>query len=391
MPNDAPSLRETLESAISESQEPVEAPETVVEEAAPAPAEAAPEAEAPAQTAAERARDEAGRFAKASEKKPEVKPAAAPEGAKKAGQMQPAAAGQAKAGGVTPAPPPVAPPAPAVTEAPKVKAPQSFRAPVRELAARLPAEYHPILEEAVRIDNEAKRALNDSAQARQFAQGVQQSLAPYQGIAQANGTDVMTFAGRALQAYGALYVGTPDVAADSLIRGFDVLKQRVGEERALEMLNARIQNPQAARPQHVPQPQVTPEAMLDQLLPKLEQRVEAARATRDAEAFIASAPEFLPDVQADMIEILRLAESRGAKMTCQQAYDRACKLNEGVQSTIAQRKASEAARANAPTVQRAKVAASSVRASPVEAVTRSKGPRTLREDIEAAVVEAQRT
>jgi hypothetical protein len=388
--DNAPSLRETLESAITESQEPVEALEAAVE-AAPAPVdvEAAPEGETPA-AAAQRARDEAGRFAKAAEQKtdPKVKPAAAPPSAKKTGPMQPVAAGQAKAGGEPVSP--VAPPAPAVTEAPKVKPPQSWKPDVRDLAAKLPPEFQPILAEADRRERETTKVLNETAQVRQFASSVQQSLAPYATIAAANGTDVMTFAGSALQAYGALYVGTPDVAADSLIRGFDVLKQRVGEERALEMLNTRIQNPQAARPQ-AQQQQVTPEAMLAQIMPKLEQRVEAARATRDAEEFVTSAPEFLSDVQADMIEILRLAESRGAKMTYQQAYDRACKLNEGVQSTLAQRKASEAARANAPTVQRAKVAGSSVRASPVESVTRSTGPRSLREDLEAAVAASQRT
>lgn len=382
--DNAPSLRETLESAITESQEPVEAPEAPAAEPAPEPVEAAPAPDP--RTAAERARDEKGRFAPASEK-PEAKPAAAPQGAKKTGQVQPVAASQAKAGGEAPASPPVAPPAPAVPEAPKFKPPQSWRPEVREKWGALPPE---VQAEVAKREVETAKVLSETAQVRQFAQGVQQSLAPYQSIAVANGTDVMTFAGQALQAYGALYVGTPDVAADSLIRGFEVLKQRVGEDRALEMLNARIQNPQATRaPVSAPQP-VSPDALLEQLMPRLEQRVEEARATRDAQAFIDSAPEFLDDVKEDMIEILRLVESRGGKMTYQQAYDRACKLNEGVQSTLAQRKASEAARANAPTVQRAKVAASSVKASPVEPVTRSQGPRSLREDIEAAVA-AQRT
>jgi hypothetical protein len=371
--SDAPSLRETLESAMTASEE--AAPEVVE---APA-VEAAPEApaEAPTETPAEaaaRARDGKGRFAPKNE---EAKPAA--KAAPKAAAPAPKPEAAAPAAPVAPKPEAPAP------EAAPVKAPQSFRPAVRELAAKLPAEFRPILEESVRIDNEAKRALNDSAQARQLATQVQQSLAPYAGIAQANGQDPMTWAGNALQLVAGLYQGTPQHKAQLIAKAIATSGASLDDiSAALSGVAPTASGAPAQAPQDVSK-------LVEQEFQRRTQEAQNVKAQRDWEAFTSSAPEFLADVTDDMREILELAGRQGRNMTYQQAYDRACKLNEDVSAILAQRKSAEAVRAQAPAVQRAKVAASSIKAAPVAATTRPTGSRSLRETIEDAVAASQRT
>jgi hypothetical protein len=360
MPNEAPSLRETLESAIAADAEPAFETAPVETEAAPEPVETQPEPQETAAEAAQRARDEKGRFA---QKPPEAK-AAAPKPAEPA---KPAPAAEAKP--LEPKPEPVA----------SVKAPQSFKPAVRELAQKLPAEFRPILEESLRIDNEAKRALNDSHQARQFATQVQQQLAPYETIARANGTDAMTWAGSALQMVASLYAGTPQQRAQTIANAISM------SGADIDAINAVMQG-QAPQGHAAPQQQSQDVSRLvQQEFQRVAQEAQQQRATNAWEEFQASAPEFLEDVKDDMRFILEREGAAGRNMTYQQAYDRACKLNEGVSATLEQRKSTAAVRAQAPTVQRAKVAGSSIRATPAATATRPAGPRSLRETIEEAV------
>lgn len=381
MPNEM-SLRETLESAINAS---TEAPDDVVEAPVDAPeVEAAPEAE-PVETeaqAAARARDEKGRFAAAEEAKAKAKPAekagAAPKGVERA-DGKAAATAQGKPAVAAP------PPAPAGPPVSPVKAPQSWKPAVRELASKLPAEYRPILEEVDRREKEIARTLQDTAQERQFATQVRQSLSPYEGIARASGVDAMTWAGKALDTVAGLYQGPPDHAIALAAQAIQLVQSRFGPQ-AIERVAAIIDGkaPAAASQQH----------QAAQAPPDIEaivaQRFEQERAQQDAKAFLATNPEFLNDVKDDMLLVMQTARSQGRNMTWADAYDRACKMNEGVQEVLGQRKAAEAARAQAPAVQRSKMAASSIKPTPAPAATRPTGPRSLREDIEAAVA-AQRT
>jgi hypothetical protein len=379
MPGETPSLRETIESAMT-------ADAGVATEVVEAPVEVAPEhVEAePQETAAEaaaRARDEKGRFATKPAEKATEKPAAAPEGAEKAAKV--AAVAPGKPAGAAPPPALAGPPAPEVAP---VKAPQSFKPAVRELAQKLPAEFRPILDEAVRIDNDAKRALNDSAQARQFSQQVQQSLAPYEGIARAAGMDSMAWAGQALQMVAGLYQGPPQHKAALIAQAIAM------SGASIDDINAAMQG-QAPAAHAQPQPQQQPQDVNRLVEQAIQQRVQQARQVKAETAwqeFTGTQPEFLETVFPDMQEIVSLAERQGRNITYQQAYDRACKLNEEVSGVLAARKTTEATRAQAPTVQRAKVAGASIKATPVAAATRPAGPRSLRDEIEAAIA-GQRT
>lgn len=388
--SDAPSLRETIESAMEADAATDVALEPVVE--APAPVEAAPEHEAAVETPAEaaaRARDEAGRFKRVDKNE---KPAATPEGVKKAAG-EAVAAVKGKAAGV--APPPVSPAAKPVPEAAPFKAPQSWKPAMRELAAKLPPEFRPIVEESIRRDQETSRVMQESAQARQFASQVQQSLAPYELIARANGTDAMTFAGTALRDVAAIYSGAPQQAVAVVAGAVSMLQQRFGPQ-ALDMINSAMEGRAAQVPQQMQQMAPPRDPRVDQLFARIE-RAQTQRLQSDinsAEEFL-GAQEFGEDVRGTVADIIDVWAQQGktsiTQHDLQRAYDLACRTNEDVSKVLDARRVTEAARAQAPTVQRAKVAASSIRASPGVAAPRNQGPMSLRETIEAAAAAAQRT
>lgn len=367
-------LREELEAAMAAQ----EAPEPEVE--APVEQEAAPEPE-PTETATERAerlRDERGRFAA----KPEDGSEAAPKSAQKpVAATKAGAPGPAKAGGVEP---PTTPPAAAVEPAP-VKAPQSWKPQVRELAAKLPAEYRPILDEVNRREVETNRVMQESAEARKVAQQTYQALAPYEGIARAAGSDAWSWAGQALQERAVLQMGSPQQKAQVLARFL-----AEGGEPLVQAVAAVLdgQAPQAA-PQQYQQP-VNIQAEVQKVLQAQIQQAQATKAERDIEAFKATNPEFLADVAQDMIALFETAGRQGRNLTPQEAYDRACWMNPDVREILEKRKTVEAAKANAPSVAQARRAAVSVKASPAEPV-KGKQDRSLREELEAAAAAATRT
>lgn len=367
---DAPSIRETIESAMNAEPEAVEAPAPVEVEAAPEPVETTEPQETAAE-AAQRARDDKGRFAPKAEAKPAEK--TTPEPAKKTAPAPVRAA---------PVAPPVAPPS---TEAHPVKAPQSWKPAVRELAAKLPAEFRPILDEVHRRETETARVLQETSEARRTVEQVRATLQPFDGVARANGfPDTMSYAGSVLQMAAVLQMGTQvqkDAALAQLINQFG---------GSIDGINSHLSG-QAPTQRAAPAPQQDVSRIVEQEFQRRMQAASEQKATSDWEAFQATAPEFLDDVKEDMRVILELAGRQGRNMTYQQAYDRAVKLNENVAPVLEARKAAEAARAKAPTVQRSKAAAVSIKATPAAAVTRPTGPRSLREDIEAAVAESQRT
>lgn len=372
----ADTLREELEAAFAAEQD---TQEPAVE--APAEAEPAPEpvAEETATERAERLRDERGRFAA----KPEDGPEAAPQRAQKPAAVPKAGApSPAKAGGVVP---PAAPPAAAVEPAP-VKAPQSWKPQIRELAAKLPPEYRPILEEVNRREVEMNRYHNETAQARQIAQQTQQALAPYEGIARAAGTDAWNWAGQALQDRAVLQMGSPQQKAQVLARFL-----QEGGDPLIDAVVAALngQAPQAA-PQQYQQP-VDVDSAVQRALKAEMDRAKAARDEADAKAFLATNPEYVRDVYPQMQAIYAAAQSEGRNMTYQQAYEEACWMNPDVRGILLKRQQVEAAKANAPAVAQARRAAVSVKASPAEPVKGNKQDRSLREELEDAFAKSQRT
>jgi hypothetical protein len=343
-----------MEKAAAELEtEPAETPAT------PEPAtavEAAPEAKE--QTAAQRARDEAGRFASAP--KPE-KPDKPPE--PKAETRTPVP----PKGPTAQTPQPTTPEPPAIS----VKAPQSWKPAAREAFAKAPPE---VQQEALRRESEITRTLNETAQARQFAQTTHQAISAYEGVARTRGQDSMTWAGEALQERAILQAGPVTQRAPILARmlaegGQDLIQQV-----------ASLLDGQAA-PQHAPQQQpVNIQAEVQRIIQAERQQVMASHADQTVRAFVATQPEYLNDVANDMIAVLTAASQSNdpalRNMTPEEAYDRACWMNPEIRERIQKSKQAEAARTPQPVTEQQRRAATSVRSQPAPApVGKPKGVR----------------
>jgi hypothetical protein len=348
-----------IDEAMEKAADTLEAAPGPAVEAAPESTEVAPEAEAApvVDGAPPRARDESGRFAKA-DKRAAEKAQTAPEGAITGAPDKAAAEGQAKAGGAgnTPAAPPAAAVAAPIET---LRAPSSWKPAAREAFARAPRE---VQDEVLRVDREVRSVMQEAAPLRQFAQTVQQTLAPYESIARANGMDSMSYAGSVLQSAAVLHMGTPQQKAAlvaSLITSYNIDPEHV---------NVAMQGQPGAATVTPQPPPVDVNAAVEQAIQSRLHAVEAQRAQGEAESFVQSAPEYLSDVWQDMVEIIEVGERQGRKVTYQQAYDRACKMNDNVQDALSKRKAAEQAKTATAATQQARTAAVSIKSQPAAQV-----------------------
>jgi len=111
----------------------------------------------------------------------------------------------------------------------------------------------------------------------------------------------------------------------------------------------------------------------EQVMQIMEQRESQSRVTQTLEQF-ANTHEFYSDVRGDMADLLDLAANRGQEMTLDEAYKKACAMNDEIVSVTSQRGITPARRA----------AASSIRGNPGgSGLANSDG--SIKGDIERAI------
>lgn len=373
-------LAEQFEKAEAEIEE---APEAVEEEEAPAdeaPAEeeaaeetveAAEEEEKPAP---KEGRDEKGRFVPA-EAKPETK-------AKPAAKVEPAA------------------PA-AVDKGATLEAPASWTPGEREAWRKTPPHVRETLHAAIhRAERERVQVAQQFQQARQAATQINQQLQqeqgfrqqvngfvqPFAGIFAAEGVDPMQGVANVVQTYGALHFGSREQKA-SIIAGLlqrfsntdDVNAVMSGQIQAQQVPAFRAPPPQ----QRQQQPQDVGAIVKQQLAEQL-QAAQTARHERDLAAFAATKPEFLNDVWDEMAAIVARYEDAGRNITWEQAYAKACQMNDGVSSILKNRADSDAvlSGAAAKPAATARRAAATVRSKPGGGVSSAPAATDLRGQLE---------
>jgi hypothetical protein len=362
-------IRSAMEAAATQLEsapEPASTPEPAEVEI-PVEVEAAPEAKAePEKSPIDRARDEEGKFAKAEKAKAKVQAKSITP--KETTGVAPEAKVADDAGQEEPSPPPD--PAPVV---PTVKAPASWKPQAREAFSKAPPE---VQQEVLRRESEISRTMQETAEARKTVESVRQTLAPYESLARSQGMDTMKYAGSVLQTAAALHMGSAQQRSQviaTLIASYGI---------DVDMVNAAMQGQPMAQGQQQAPP-VDVEGLVERALQSRMQQANQARAAQAWDTFSATAPEFLETVSEDMKEILLIAGRQGKNITYEQAYDRACKLNEDVASVLAQRKAAQAARAPGTVTAATRAAASSVRSSPA-APPNGAHPKGVRGAMEAA-------
>jgi len=301
----------------------------------------------------------------------------------------------------TPATPPKEPPAapvaqgvpatPAIPAAPKPedRAPVSWKAGLREKWSGLDPE---VKSEVLRRDVEVTRALNDSAQARQFVGHFQQVLAPYEARIQALG-------------------GNPVQVVQALMRADHILSTAPTQQRAtylaqiikdydinIEALDAALSGTMKKDPneevQRLVQQQLQPfyQYMQQQQQTRQQQEQMAAQhATSEIDQMAANTVQYpyFEQVRETIADVIELMAKKGVPISLPEAYNKAVLMDptisqELASQTQAQQRATQAAQVNARAT-RALQASQSVKGAPGGPTGGSSSATDRRAHIEAAM------
>lgn len=266
-----------------------------------------------------------------------------------------------------PTPPPSAsppgagePPAPSTPPAEALKAPASWKPEIREKWATVSPE---IQAEVTRREHEMQNVLQQAAGARQFLDAFERTVSPYQMFIAAENTTPLQAVQSLLQISALLRTGSPDQKVQVIgnaIRQWGI---------DLQMLDGYIASgyQQMGQPGQ-PQQQQFRDPRVDQMLAEQAQRQQWDQQAHqhsintEVQGF-ASDPkhEFFNDLQRTMGDLMSMAARRGEVMTLEQAYERACKLDDGISKILASRSASQDTGAMTQAALRAKRAARSIK------------------------------
>lgn len=359
--SEAPSLRDTLMEAVDTHSEGAGGAEPT-----PSGEQAGGEGEEqpgkPVASVTERARDGQGRFAKGSPAKE-----APPRSAKPA--QAPAKPGEVRQG-----------------DAPAYKPPQSWKPAAREALTRA----DPVVQQEVaRREREISQAFQQTAEARRTADRFTQTMAPYQAFIRAEGSDDFTAVDNMMRTAVALRTLPAQPKAEMMARLCHQFGVNPGmlDEAWQALVQGRV--PPQAQPQQRAQPQQFRDPRLDPIIARLQQAESAEyQETLSERDKFAESHQFYNDVRLDMADIIEMRGKRGLSTSWDQAYDLACMANEDVRPLYEQVKAAERARSGRPGIQRARAAASSVRASPGIRTTQGADPTDLRALLEESMAES---
>jgi hypothetical protein len=213
----------------------------------------------------------------------------------------------------------------------------------------------------VQYSQNAKRALQ-----------MDQALAPFQQFFAINGGNPATAIRDVLATASILQMGAPQQRAQAAAQ----LIQQFGVD--IGMLD-KVLAGQGLPAQPSPQPANPEVAQLQQRIDQLEGRTaqQQKQAMQDELDAFAENKEFFKEVRMDMADLMDAAERHGQKLTLEQAYDRACKINPNVAPVIE-------ARIRKQTAASRRAAASSVSGAPGEGANTQGPPKTTREALERA-------
>jgi len=272
---------------------------------------------------------------------------------------------------------------------PSERAPASWRPNVREHWAALPTE---VRAEVARREQEVQRTLQETAEARKYADAINRVVAPYEMFIRAANSNPLQAIDNMMATAARLRTGTgPETAGliAQLVTQFGVgrfgnqfIEQR---DSALAGGQPRQDQTQVAVQQAVQQ-QLAP---VQQFMSQFQQAQQAQReraqqeAVGEVQTFLSQA-EFGEDVREEMADIRELAQKPGRQMTLQDAYQQACLVNPDVRAVLQQRSSLRGAQVANGAAQRARAAAVSVTGSPALAAPKADST-DVRSAIEAAI------
>lgn len=365
-------LRDAIADAMDSAPEPTPSPEPVASDNLELALDDAPTPEA-APEKATKARDESGRFA------PKAKAEPAPEATEEPAE----AVAEESAPAIQPGP------KSGPKAAPEERAPVSWRPNVREHWAALPAE---VRAEVARREQEVQRTLQETAEARKYADAINRVVAPYEMFIKAENSNPLQAIDNMMATAARLRTGTgPETAGliAQLVTQFGV--GRFGNQ-FIEQLDSALagntprQDPQQAAVQQAVQQQLAPvQQFMSQFQQAQQQQRQRAQEQAQGEVmqFLEQA-EFGEDVREEMADIIEVSQKRGRQLSLQEAYQQACLVNPDVRATLQARSRARGAQATTGAAQRARAAAVSISGAPAVSAPQATAS-DVRSAIEAAI------
>ena len=269
------------------------------------------------------------------------------------------------------------------------KAPASWRPDIREHWGSLP---EPVRAEIQRRETEVARTLQETAEARKTAEAVMKTIEPYQAFIKAENSNPLQAIDNLMSTAARLRTGTaPELA--QLVAG---IVNQFGTGRFgngfIEMLDSALagqtpkQDPQQLAIEQVLNQRLAPvQNMLTQFQQaQLAQQQQASQAAQTEVSTFLQRAEFGEDVREDMADIIESYSRRGQNISLQDAYKKACLMNDSVRAVIAQRAKARGAQQTTQAAQKARSAAVQVSGSaPMGALKQD--ATDVRTAIEAAI------
>jgi hypothetical protein len=269
------------------------------------------------------------------------------------------------------------------------RAPASWRPDIREHWGSLP---EPVRAEIQRRETEVARTLQETAEARKTAEAVMKTIEPYQAFIKAENSNPLQAIDNLMGTAARLRTGTaPELA--QLVAG---IVNQFGTGRFgngfIEMLDSALagqtpqQDPQQLAMEQVLNQRLAPmQSMLTQFQQaQLQQQQQATQAAHTEVSTFLQRAEFGEDVREDMADIIEAAQRRGQNISLQDAYKKACLMNDSVRSVIAQRAKARGAQQTTQAAQKARSAAVQVSGSAPMGVLKQEAT-DVRTAIEAAI------
>lgn len=243
------------------------------------------------------------------------------------------------------------------------KAPNSWKPEIRAEWDKLPES---VRQTVATRERQIQQVLNETAEARKFAEAISKTIQPYQAMLQAEGMHPIGMVQDLLQTAQALRTSPPEHKAQllaAIVRKFGI---------DISMLDLALSG-QAVQPDPV-QSQVN--NLVQQQLAPIQQQLQqfqqmqyqqqyaaAQQNTQKVENFINSQP-YGNDVRAAMADIIEAGMRSGRNVSIQEAYDAACYADPGIRGLMQQQMQTQQLQNRAQAAARAKTAAVSLSGAP---------------------------
>jgi uncharacterized protein (UPF0305 family) len=285
-------------------------------------------------------------------------------------------------------------PAPKAGEPPRQqniadKAPNSWKPEIRAHWDKLPES---VRETVATRERQIQQVLNETAEARKFAEAVSKTIQPYQAMLQAEGMHPIGMVQDLLQTAQALRTSPPEHKAQLVAAivgkfGIDINmldKALSGQAPQVDPVQNQVQ--QMVQQQMAP---IQQQLQQFQQMQYQQQQMAVQQSEQQVHDFISAQP-FGNDVRNVMADIIEVGMRQGRDISLQEAYDQACYMDPGIRGLLQQQQQSQGLQAKTQAAARARSAAVSIAGAPSAGQENVQQADSVRAAIEQALARNSR-